>query len=49
LDQAGFTQENPEALRLAIQRQATDKETIEFVPHPSDGEECCVPDEIDFL
>jgi hypothetical protein len=28
LAQAGFTQENPEALRLAIQRQAMDKEAI---------------------
>ena len=26
---AGFTQENPEALKLAIQRQAMDKEAIE--------------------
>lgn len=29
LAQAGFTQENPEALRLAIQRQAMNKEAIE--------------------
>jgi hypothetical protein len=29
LAQAGFTLENPEALRLAIQRQAMDKEAIE--------------------
>jgi hypothetical protein len=29
LAQAGFTQENPEALRLAIQSQAIDKEAIE--------------------
>jgi hypothetical protein len=29
LAQAGFTQENPEALRLAIQIQAMDKEAIE--------------------
>ena len=29
LAQAGFTQENPEVLRLAIQRQAMDKEAIE--------------------
>jgi hypothetical protein len=29
LAQAGFTQENPEALRLAIQSQAMDKEAIE--------------------
>jgi hypothetical protein len=29
LAQAGFTQENPEALRLAIQMQAMDKEAIE--------------------
>jgi hypothetical protein len=28
LAQAGFTQENPEALSLAIQRQAIDKEAI---------------------
>jgi hypothetical protein len=28
LAQAGFTQENPEALNLAIQRQAMDKEAI---------------------
>jgi hypothetical protein len=28
LAQAGFTQENPEALRLAIQRQVMDKEAI---------------------
>jgi hypothetical protein len=28
LAQAGFTQENPEALRLAIQRQAMEKEAI---------------------
>jgi hypothetical protein len=29
LAQAGFTQENPEALKLAIQSQAMDKDTIE--------------------
>jgi hypothetical protein len=29
LAQAGFTQENPEALKLAIQRQVIDKEAIE--------------------
>jgi hypothetical protein len=29
LAQAGFTQENPEALSLAIQRQIMDKEAIE--------------------
>jgi hypothetical protein len=29
LAQAGFTQKNPEDLRLAIQRQAMDKEAIE--------------------
>jgi hypothetical protein len=29
LAQAGFTQENPEALKLAIQSQAMDKEAIE--------------------
>lgn len=29
LAQAGFTQDNPEDLRLAIQRQAIDKEAIE--------------------
>jgi hypothetical protein len=29
LAQAGFTQENPEALMLAIQRQVLDKEAIE--------------------
>ncbi len=29
LAQAGFTRENPEALRLAIQNQAMDKEAIE--------------------
>ena len=29
LAQAGFTQENPEALRLAIQQQTMDKEAIE--------------------
>jgi hypothetical protein len=29
LAQAGFTQENPEVLRLAIQSQAMDKEAIE--------------------
>jgi hypothetical protein len=29
LAQAGFTQSNPEALKLAIQEQAMDKETIE--------------------
>ena len=29
LAQAGFTQENPEALTLAIQKLATDKEAIE--------------------
>jgi hypothetical protein len=29
LAQAGFTEENPEALKLAIQRQAADKEAIE--------------------
>jgi hypothetical protein len=28
LTQAGFTQENPQALKLAIQRQAKDKEAI---------------------
>jgi hypothetical protein len=28
LAQAGFTQENPEALKLAIQRQVMDKEAI---------------------
>jgi hypothetical protein len=29
LAQAGFTQENPEALKLAIQRQAMNKDAIE--------------------
>jgi hypothetical protein len=29
LAQAGFTQENPESLKLAIQRQAMAKEAIE--------------------
>jgi hypothetical protein len=29
LAQAGFTQENPEALKLAIQRQAVDQEALE--------------------
>jgi hypothetical protein len=29
LAQAGFTQENPEALKLSIQRQAIDREAIE--------------------